>query len=237
MQNIFLFIIVIILIFLSFKLGGLGGTAYLRHKYDIITNKPIKALPLDMGHYKNQNDLFNALSINIKDIIFVGDSITSSCEWSELLNDNRILNRGISGDTTFGVVNRIGDIANKHPSKIFIMVGINDLSLKKPINAILENYKTIINIIQSQSPETIIYFQSVLPPNYNIRKGVVPIQSITILNSKLKLLCQQSNIIYIDVFLSLVSNQQLDNKYTFEGLHLNANGYLKWADIVKEYVK
>ncbi|WP_317110333.1 hypothetical protein [Chroococcidiopsis sp. SAG 2025] len=56
----------------------------------------------------------------------MGDSLTDECEWSELLENPHIKNRGISGDTTMGVLNRLEDIVSSQPAKIFIMIGINN---------------------------------------------------------------------------------------------------------------
>jgi len=39
-------------------------------------------------------------------IIFLGNSITQIADWKKLSNDSTVINRGIAGDITFGVLRR-----------------------------------------------------------------------------------------------------------------------------------
>lgn len=48
--------------------------------------------------YYQRATLFEELPVTSKDIIFLGNSITNGGEWSELLNNKHVKNRGISGD-------------------------------------------------------------------------------------------------------------------------------------------
>jgi hypothetical protein len=78
--------------------------------------------------YYQKASLFEKLKIGEKDIVFLGNSITDGCEWSELFNDSNIKNRGISGDIVQGVYERLDPIIKGHPKKIFLLIGINDVS-------------------------------------------------------------------------------------------------------------
>src|SRR6202020_1961602 len=60
-------------------------------------------------------------------IIFLGNSITEMGDWKKVLNDSTVLNRGIGGDITYGVLKRLKDITDRNPSKVFILLGINDI--------------------------------------------------------------------------------------------------------------
>mgnify|MGYP000061554644 CR=1 FL=1 len=66
--------------------------------------------------------------ISTDEIIFLGNSITDIGEWTEVWQDIHVKNRGISGDNTFGVLARLDEVVSSKPSKIFIMIGINDIS-------------------------------------------------------------------------------------------------------------
>lgn len=59
-----------------------------------------------------------------KDIIFLGNSITNGGEWSELLNNKHVKNRGISGDICMGVYDRLDAVLKGKPAKIFLLIGI-----------------------------------------------------------------------------------------------------------------
>ena len=66
-------------------------------------------------YYEKKNSQFEFLKKSDKQYRFVmrGDSITDHGEWNELLGREDVINRGIGGDTTYGVLKRI---ANLNPS-------------------------------------------------------------------------------------------------------------------------
>ena len=78
--------------------------------------------------YYQRATLFEELPVTSKDIIFLGNSITNGGEWSELLNNKHVKNRGISGDICMGVYDRLDAILKGKPAKIFLLIGINDVS-------------------------------------------------------------------------------------------------------------
>src|SRR5690606_19998654 len=66
------------------------------------------------------------------DVVFIGNSITFWADWPVLLNDCDVKNRGIPGDNSFGLKERLYEITRAKPAKIFIMIGINDLGKNTP---------------------------------------------------------------------------------------------------------
>lgn len=133
-------------------------------------NKPALADSLFTTYYHQQVSHFKTLP-NVKgDIIFIGNSITEGAEWSELLGDNRIKNRGISGDITAGVIHRIDDVALRKPAKVFLMIGINDLSRGIASDSVLKNIFWIAAYLKQESPSTQLYVQSILPVNDEFKK-------------------------------------------------------------------
>lgn len=171
-------------------------------------------------------------------IIFLGDSITDICEWSELLNNPDILNRGISGDTTTGTLNRLSEIIRLKPRKIFIMLGINDIGKCRDTSSIIKDYSGILSTIKDNLPDTRIYVQSVLPINKDIFKTHTKQEEITRFNVALKKLCERSGVAYINLYPHFITAEgKLNPEYTTGGLHLNGKGYAVWGDVVKEYCK
>ena len=100
-----------------------------------------------------------------KDIVFLGNSITDYGEWTELLQLPEAKNRGISGDITFGILERLDEVTEGSPAKIFILIGINDIARNIPDSVILDNYKKIIQRIKKSSKRTKIYFNTLIPVN------------------------------------------------------------------------
>ncbi|QKZ15828.1 hypothetical protein HU175_19850 [Spirosoma sp. KUDC1026] len=78
--------------------------------------------------YEQKRTLFESLPNTKKEIIFLGNSISDFGEWAELFDDPHVKNRGISGDLSFGVLARLGEVTASKPAKIFLLIGINDLA-------------------------------------------------------------------------------------------------------------
>ena len=178
---------------------------------------------------------FNALKIKDGSIVMLGDSITAGCNWSELFDDWRFVNRGIGGDITAGVLKRLEFLKSCNPSSVFLMIGTNNLGQEDDPDQIMKEYKSIVEKIRDYAPETKVFIQSVLPinsnkfmfprPRYNNKK-------IKYLNSLIKNL-EQNKVRYIDLFDHFTDEDgSLSDKYSNDGLHLNGLGYEKWKEVL-----
>ena len=96
--------------------------------YGQITNQNLyDTVPNMVDHYKERVELFAKEPVVTGKVMFLGNSITEGGNWGELLGDKSIINRGIGGDVTFGIMKRLDDVVIRRPSKIFILIGINDI--------------------------------------------------------------------------------------------------------------
>ena len=98
-------------------------------------------------------------------IVFLGNSITEQGWWSLLLKRGDVENRGIGGDNTFGMIDRLPDILKSKPRKIFLMAGINDLTGGQPVDTIVMNITRMADMVHEAVPGCRLYIQSVLPVN------------------------------------------------------------------------
>jgi lysophospholipase L1-like esterase len=190
-------------------------------------------------NYYVQKSHFAALADTKDEIIFLGDSLTDFGRWSEMLQNINIKNRGIRADRTDGVLKRLDEIVSSLPSKVFIMIGVNDLIRKRKISEIILNYDNILKFIQKKSPQTKIFVQSVLPVNEDIRHRLSHTMNDDVirLNVYLKELCTQYGVNFIDLFpLFADEENKLKKEYTFDGLHPNGKGYMVWKSAIKKYV-
>ena len=187
------------------------------------------------GSYQVRVGHFNSYPNHKKDIIFLGNSISLGTEWVELLQNKRVRNRGISGDISFGVIERLKEVTEGNPKKVFILIGINDIARGIPDDVILNNYRRIIHQIKNESPRTEIYFQTLLPVNneFTDRNHFNKDEHIQNVNAELIKLARDENITLIDLHPHFLNaDKKLDKQFTYDGLHLNAEGYKKWATIL-----
>lgn len=175
-----------------------------------------------------------------QDIVFLGNSITSRAHWNELLGLPMARNRGISGDTTFGILERLQEVTEGRPAQIFLLIGINDISRNFPDDVILENYKTIVERIQKESPATRLVVQTILPVNSDFgeyERHYHKDEHIAKINAGIRALARRYNVDLIDIHpLFLDGRGKLRAEFTDEGLHLNEKGYRHWASILGPYV-
>lgn len=187
--------------------------------------------------YPSQVELFRSFAHSRKDIVFLGNSITFWGGWNELLRLPNIKNRGIPGDNTFGVLERLDEVIDGQPAKVFILIGINDIAKNIPDSVILNNYQRIITRLKAGSPRTRLYFQTLLPVNDSFKKLTAHYQHdrIRSVNDKLKTLAAQEHITLIDLYARFVGpDGQLPANLSFDGVHLRKAGYDIWVDVLKK---
>lgn len=191
--------------------------------------------PAYYWHKKSQFEILPQLK---SEIIMLGDSITDEGEWTELLGNYNVKNRGISGDTTERILYRLDAILELKPKQIFLMIGVNDLiNGGKSVIEILEKYQEILRHFQGKIPDTEIFIQSVLPVNNKVYLYWQDNHNIFKLNLGLQELAKLFNYQYIDLYSQLLdSENQLDIQYTVDGLHLNGQAYLVWKSVIEKYV-
>lgn len=196
---------------------------------------------LENKYYKKRMDLFIKHPIKRGNIVFFGNSITEAGKWSSYFPGCSISNRGISGDNTDGMIARIHEVIAAQPSKIFIMAGINDMSLQRDNTMIIRQMKLLLRQIKAGSPDTEIYVQSILPLNDEKLKYARLVDKATQIveyNERLEVLCEEMGIPYIDIYTFLSDGEgQLKAEYTTDGLHINAAAYEVWSEVIKESVE
>ncbi len=187
------------------------------------------------GKYKEIVTKWKTEETSKKDYVFLGNSITAGTDWAKLLSLPQAKNRGISGDITFGVLERLQDIIDGKPKKIFILIGINDISRNIPDSVILGNYKKMVDRIRKGSKKTQIYFNTLLPVNASFEKfknHYGKDEHILYLNSEIKKLVAK-NVTVIDLYSQFLDkDNHLRAELTKDGLHLIPEGYKVWADFL-----
>lgn len=199
-------------------------------KYDTIPNVP--------DHYLKMTEKFRKEPVTSGRTIFLGNSITEGGNWKKLLKDSTILNRGISGDNTFGVLKRLSEITRHKPARVYILIGVNDLSKNIPNEVVIENIFAIVSNIHAASPKTKIYVQSILPVNPEVKDFMTRFgkqSDIVEINNQLKKYAEPLKFTFVDIHSHFTDARQLlDVRFTNDGLHLNAAGYQHWVEYLKK---
>jgi lysophospholipase L1-like esterase len=186
--------------------------------------------------HKQRESMFRAAPQSVQCVLFLGDSLTEGACWDEFFQDLRILNRGIGGDTTEGVLGRLDEVIRHKPVKIFLCIGTNDIAFGTPIPQIVTNYRTILETLRAELPETRVYVQSLLPVGRNVPFGHTN-NKIIPLNEELIKLCREMNLPYIDLHKYFTDDQGfLKEELSNDKLHLLGEGYLIWKDIIHDTV-
>jgi lysophospholipase L1-like esterase len=219
-----------------------GGIVYLSNKVSFLihpTQSELRSQTSQNKYEQAKNKIAQQLYKSNQAIVLVGDSLTYQGQWIEILPFSNLINGGISGDTTQKILNRIYDIVEAKPKKIFIMIGTNDVWHEdKTVDEVIANYRKILDIFKTKIPQTTVYIQSLLPVNNINYKLSIDSQDLSPINDKLKQLAQDFNYQYIDLYSSFIdASNQLNPNYTDDGVHLNNKGYLLWGNLIQKYVK
>ncbi|MEZ9886563.1 SGNH/GDSL hydrolase family protein [Vibrio splendidus] len=183
-----------------------------------------------MSRYIMTSDNHRHFSPNA-DLVMFGDSITEWAPWADIFRDVSMVNRGLAGDTTTGMLRRIDTTLNVKPKLVCFMAGINDLAQGYDVDHIYQNYIDMLKVWQENDIRILV--QSTLYVGSKLQ-GLNP--SVELLNTKISDYCAQQGIAFLDVNSVLSPNQLLSNEYSCDDLHLNAKAYQVWAEVLQPTV-
>ena len=192
--------------------------------------------------------VFICIKLNIKRedydkecIVFLGDSITSRYDLSKYYKRYNVVNSGEEGNITDDILDNMYDSVYKYnPSKVFLLIGTNQLEKDKAENIVNDIIK-IVSETHKNRPLTKIYVESIYPVNNDVLNTPAKNKDnkkIEIINQKLKKLSLDNNYIYINLYDRLLDeDNHLFYKYTVDGLHINNKGYSFITRELTKYVK
>jgi|GEM_PF-748831 len=162
------------------------------------------------------------------DLVMFGDSITEWGPWLDALRTYSLVNRGIAGDTTAGMLRRIDTSLKIHPKLVCVMAGINDLAQGYSVSEVFAQYKEMLDTWRGYGIDIIV--QSTL---YGGERLIGLNVMVTELNQLLKAYCQTHALRYLDINAVLAPEQILLNEFSCDDLHLTASAYVKWLAILE----
>ena len=179
-------------------------------------------------HYVERCDKFIEEVDDFKncDVCFLGDSITEGYPVGEFYSDLDVCNRGISGDFTGGVIDRLEFcVYDVNPKIVYLMIGTNN------VNDCMENYEDILLGIKKNCPNTKVLVMSITP-----RWGESFMEQIRDNNVEIEKLAGKYGYFYVNAFTPLTvenKNLSVNDALFFDGLHPNIDGYKVITDLVR----
>lgn len=203
-----------------------------------ITNEPAAFPPY---YYARMRTFEAEPPIRSTDIVMLGNSITEGGkDWAEKLGKPNVRNRGVSGDVALGVDARLYQITPHKPAKIFLLIGINDVSHDVTVDSVMTDIRTLVDHIRAQSPKTKLVLQSILPIRENDRWKKLKGKSDMIpqINARIEALAREKGLTFINLFPHFTEpgTNVMRAELTYDGLHLSKAGYDVWVKLLKPHL-
>ena len=171
-------------------------------------------------------------------VVFLGDSITQL--WGDELGRSfsglQVANRGISGDTSRGVLIRVEqDVIVLHPRAVVLLIGTNDIEEGAEPDTIAGNVEQLIGALEHAQADIPILLCEVFPSSAKMGR---PKQKVLELNRRYAALAKQDPLITLVQTWAIFANAAGDAKPSEfpDLLHPNASGYAKWADALRPFL-
>ena len=217
----------------------IGLYRYSKHQYRQGADDLFKLFA--QGAYDQKVAMYRSLNVDSvpNGTVFVGDSITQDYNVYEFFKGKNVYNRGIGGDTSEGVLNRLDEsVFSLKPKAVFLLIGTNDLvSPQFSLEKTMSNIQAIIKNLQAFDSSLKIHLLSILPVNRTIDATTVGLRNNSLIDKLNQQLKDLKAVHFIDLYPSLLdANKNLSEKYTIEGLHLNAEGYRVITESLRKFV-
>ena len=164
-------------------------------------------------------------------LVFFGDSITQG--WGDRLASEfpgaKIANRGISGDTTRGMLLRLDDdVLQLNPSGIVMLMGTNDIEEQATPTQVANNTLAIIERLGEHNSAMPIIVCRVMPSSASKKRPAAKLQAVNqLVEAGVR---DNSQVTVLDTWSLFVNDDGEPNLDEFPDLlHPNNAGYAKWA--------
>lgn len=170
-----------------------------------------------LEQYERENAEYDDYEV---DVAFIGDSLTDGYDLAKYYPQYVTANRGIGGDTTFGLEERLQvSLYDLKPKVVVMLIGANNM------DSMFQNYESILKSLQENLPESKIVLLSLtaMGGEHWGRKNQLAAYN----NVSIKLLAQKYNFTFVDLYSALydVSIGEVYEGYTIDGGHFTHEGY------------
>ncbi|MBE6636127.1 MAG: hypothetical protein E7617_08060 [Ruminococcaceae bacterium] len=166
--------------------------------------------------YESENANYDDYEV---DVAFLGDSLTDGYDLGKYYPQYLTLNRGIGGDTTFGLEDRLKvSVYDLKPKVAVILIGANNF------DTMFENYENILIGMKENLPQTKVVLLSLTSMSGEWGKNN---QKAAYNNVKIKLFAEKYGYEFVDLYSVLFDLETggIHAEYTTDGGHLTPMGY------------
>lgn len=181
----------------------------------------IQAKTEQKKYYTNRLEVFRIENLELGkiDIVFLGDEHTENYKGYKSFKNYTTLNRGIKGDTTAGLIDRLKvSVFDIKPKIVVVQIGSNNLKTAA------DDYNELFSTIDKKLPDAEVIVQSIYPCHGKFEDRNKKIVEV---NSKMKEVADKYKFHYVDIYSKLIDSKTgaLNQKYSNDGINLNTNGY------------
>ena len=169
-----------------------------------------------LAMYTAENEKYDDYEV---DVAFLGDSLTDGYDLEKYFPQYLVLNRGIGGDTTFGLEKRLKvSVYDLKPKVAVMLIGANNF------DTMFDNYENILKGFKENLPNTKIVLLSLTSMSQEWGKNN---QKAAYNNVKIKLLSEKYGYEFVDLYSPLLNLEtgEIYAEYTTDGGHLTSAGY------------
>lgn len=166
--------------------------------------------------YQEENAKYSDYEV---DVAFLGDSLTDGYDVNKYYSKYLVSNRGIGGDTTVDLEERIKvSVYDLKPKVAVMLIGANNM------DSMFDNYENLLKGFIVNIPKTKIILLSLTSMGDKWGKKN---QLASYNNVKIKLLAEKYNFEFVDLYSPLMNLEtgEIYNEYTVDGGHLTSLGY------------
>lgn len=198
----------------------------------------------DLHRYKDaiinfhRFDQRNTLAKN--PVLFIGSSSIAGWETSISFPDLPIINRGLGGISIPEIVHYYDDILKKYAPMILVVYCDIDVESGKSPNQAVSAFKTLVNKVKTDFPQTQILLMSMKPTLIDDFLGKDVRKNKMITNKQLlEYAMHEKNTHFIDITSSMLNPEGSLRSDIFlsDGMHLNNLGYALWNPIVRKQIQ
>jgi len=164
--------------------------------------------------------------IGVDSVVMLGDSITAGGDWNALLPGVEVANAGYPGFTTRQLVPVAADVAAARPSLVFVLAGTNDIRDDHPASWTSDQMARLLDNLTSAA-DTEVVVQTVLP------RADRP-AAVVAINEAIRALADERGLDVLDLYPAFDDGAGgLRPAETTDGIHLSADGYARWAELLR----